>query len=98
MFPLSLLPDMRWGTTSQLLVLSQLLPQPRPGDTVCVSPRLHFMRAGPFGQEQLKVCPLHSVCAVLNHLRLVPVPQLIAVPSGKFHRSLVLVGGAGWNP
>lgn len=64
-------------------------PQPAPAVAtarrrcLCV-PGLHLMRAGLFGQQQLKVCPLYSVCAVLNHLSLVPVPP------GKFHRSLVL--------
>lgn len=111
MFPLSLLPDVWWGTTSQLLVLSQLLLQPGPGEAVCVLwaslkselshlPSVSLKRLS--GRISLKYALYTHIHAVL-HLQLSIYPLVLVqvsltVLSGKFHRSPELCGSQqGWD-
>lgn len=105
MFPLSLLPDVWWGTTSQLLVLSQLLLQPRPGEAVCVPwaslkselshlPSISSKRLS--GRISLR-CALYAHIHAVLHLQLSIYPLVLVqvsltVLSGKFHRSPELCG------
>lgn len=103
MFSLSLLPDVRWETTSQLLGLGQALLKPRP----CV-PRptlksdlshLSSINFSTFVRwNQLKMCPSHSRLWCPESFQPGICPQLIAwvplaVLSGEFCRSLVLCSG-----
>lgn len=111
MFSLSLLPDVWWGTTSQLLVLGQLLLQPHPGEAVCVpwaSLKSELSYLPSIGLKHLSGrislrCALYTHTHAVLHLQLgiyplVLVQVSLTVLSGKFHRSPELCGShQGWD-
>lgn len=97
MFPLPLLPDMWWGTTSQLLVVSQLLLQPGPGEmSVCPQAALNDSWAvWPAAAQGVPLtlclcCPKSSQAGTCPPAHSCPSWEVPQVPGAQ--------GGASWKP